>query len=224
MSTSECFCSSKNQIDMKAEKSLSSRLSRRNISVAGRAAHSVMAFILMVRACSSESFAASNEPQGMSLSMSQRTDSSCLNSSGYSIGVSLEDRQFYAAGDNPTAAGATRLQTGFESTKLWRCISLSCSLAEVGVAAAPVDVGKAEIEVAQRAADGDVRQAQVDAGAIRLVAQPLAHRLHAGVDLAELAVDPGLAALALRPAGPVAPPAAPGWRRPARRRPALPRS
>jgi hypothetical protein len=42
ISTSECFCSSKNQIDMKAEKSLSSRLSRRNISVAGSAAHSVM--------------------------------------------------------------------------------------------------------------------------------------------------------------------------------------
>ena len=60
MSTSECFCSSKNQTLMKAEKSLSSRLSRRNISVAGNAAHSVMAFILIVCACSSESLAASN--------------------------------------------------------------------------------------------------------------------------------------------------------------------
>jgi hypothetical protein len=55
MSTSECFCSSKNQIDMKAEKSESSLLSRRNISVAGSADHSVMAFILMVWACSSDS-------------------------------------------------------------------------------------------------------------------------------------------------------------------------
>ena len=82
MSTSECFCSSKNQIDMKAEKSLSWRLSRRNISVAGNAAHSVMAFILMVCACSSVSKEASNDCQGMSLSMSQRTDSSCLKSSG----------------------------------------------------------------------------------------------------------------------------------------------
>ncbi len=60
ISTSECFCSSKNQTLMKAEKSLSSRLSRRNISVAGSAAHSVMAFILMVCACSSVSRAASN--------------------------------------------------------------------------------------------------------------------------------------------------------------------
>lgn len=82
MRTRECFCSSKNQIDMKAEKSLSSRLSRRNISVAGRAAHSVMAFILMVWACSSLSREASNLSQGMSFSMSQRTASSCLNSSG----------------------------------------------------------------------------------------------------------------------------------------------
>ncbi|MCY1557546.1 hypothetical protein D9M68_944030 [compost metagenome] len=82
MSTSECFCSSKNQIDMNAEKSLSCRLSRRNISVAGSADHSVMAFILMVCACSSVSKEASNDCQGMSLSMSQRTDSSCLKSSG----------------------------------------------------------------------------------------------------------------------------------------------
>jgi len=67
---------------MKAEKSLSSRLSRRNISVAGRADHSVMAFILIVCACSSESLEASNWSQGMSLSMFQRTASSCLNSSG----------------------------------------------------------------------------------------------------------------------------------------------
>ena len=48
---------------MKAEKSLSSRLSRRNISVAGSAAHSVMAFILTVCACSSVSRAASNGPR-----------------------------------------------------------------------------------------------------------------------------------------------------------------
>ena len=82
MSTRECFCSSKNQIDMKAEKSESSRLSRRNISVAGSAAHSVMAFILIVWACSSVSDEASNLSQGMSLSMSHRTDSSCLKSSG----------------------------------------------------------------------------------------------------------------------------------------------
>jgi len=60
-------------------------LSRRNISVAGRAAHSVIAFILIVRACSSLSRAASNLDHGMSVSMFQRTDSSCLKSSGYSM-------------------------------------------------------------------------------------------------------------------------------------------
>src|SRR6202000_235463 len=89
ISTSECFCSSKNQTLMNAQKSLSSRLSRRNISVAGSADHSVIAFILMVVACSSVSCDASKESQGMSLSMSQRTASSCLNSSGYSMLTSV---------------------------------------------------------------------------------------------------------------------------------------
>ena len=70
---------------MKAEKSLSSRLSRRNISVAGNAAHSVMAFIFTVWACSSLRSLASKASQGMSLSIFQRTDSSCLKSSGYNI-------------------------------------------------------------------------------------------------------------------------------------------
>ena len=67
---------------MKAEKSLSSRLSRKNISVAGNAAHSVMAFILMVWACASVNWLASNRSQAMSVSMFQRTASSCLKSSG----------------------------------------------------------------------------------------------------------------------------------------------
>jgi len=47
-------------------------------------------------------------------------------------------------------------------------------------------------------------QAQVDAGAERLLAQALAHGLHAGIDLARLPVDPRLAALRLgarRPVG-----------------------
>jgi hypothetical protein len=67
---------------MKAEKSLSSRLSRRNISVAGSAAHSVIAFILIVRACSSDSLAGSKSSQGTSSAMLQRTRSSDLNNSG----------------------------------------------------------------------------------------------------------------------------------------------
>ena len=82
ISTSECFCSSKNHTLMKALKSLSSRLSRRNISVAGNAAHSVIAFILMVCACSSLSWSGWKLAHGMSVSMFQRTASSCLNSSG----------------------------------------------------------------------------------------------------------------------------------------------
>src|SRR6516225_9535241 len=70
---------------MKAEKSESSRLSRRNISVAGRAAHSVMAFILIVSACSSLSRFASKVSQGTSFAMFQRAASRDLNRSGYSI-------------------------------------------------------------------------------------------------------------------------------------------
>ncbi|MNT27212.1 hypothetical protein D3C72_1628330 [compost metagenome] len=82
ISTSECFCSSKNQMLMNAEKSESWRLSRRNISVAGRADHSVIAFMRMVLAWSSVSRLASKLSQGMSLSMCQRTASNDLNSSG----------------------------------------------------------------------------------------------------------------------------------------------
>ena len=82
ISTSECFCSSKNHTLMNAEKSLSCRLSRRNISVAGSADHSVIAFILIVSACSSVSSDASKRSHGMSFSMSQRTASSDLKSSG----------------------------------------------------------------------------------------------------------------------------------------------
>jgi len=67
---------------MNAEKSLSCWLSRRNISVAGSAAHSVIAFILIVRACSSESRAGSNDDQGTSVSIDQRTDSKLRKSSG----------------------------------------------------------------------------------------------------------------------------------------------
>ena len=67
---------------MNAQKSLSRRLSRRNISVAGSADHSVMAFILIVCACSSDSLAPSNSAQGTSCAMSQRTDSKALNSCG----------------------------------------------------------------------------------------------------------------------------------------------
>ncbi len=71
---------------MKALKSLSWRLSRRNISVAGSAAHSVIAFMRIVCACSSDSRDASKRSHGMSSKL-QRTRSSVLNSSGYSMGV-----------------------------------------------------------------------------------------------------------------------------------------
>ena len=67
---------------MNAEKSLSCMLSRRNISVAGSADHSVMAFILMVCACSSESFAGVYSSHGTSRSRLQRTRSSDLKACG----------------------------------------------------------------------------------------------------------------------------------------------
>ena len=67
---------------MKAQKSLSWRLSRRNISVAGNADHSVIAFILIVCACSSESLVPSYAAHGTSWVRSQRTDSKALKSCG----------------------------------------------------------------------------------------------------------------------------------------------
>ena len=69
-------------MDMKAEKSVSPALSRRNISVAGSADHSVMAFIFTVSACSSVSSAGSNESQGTSEERLQRASSRERNSSG----------------------------------------------------------------------------------------------------------------------------------------------
>ena len=67
---------------------------------------------------------------------------------------------------------------------------------------APGNLWKPEVQVAQRAADGDVGQAHVDAGAVGLVAQTLAEGQQAVVDLAHLPVDPGLTALAVGAAGP----------------------
>ncbi|CFU72975.1 Uncharacterised protein [Bordetella pertussis] len=64
------------------KKSLSPRLSRRNISVAGKAAHSVIAFILMVWACSSDSLLPSKSSHGISDAIFQRTASMVLKSSG----------------------------------------------------------------------------------------------------------------------------------------------
>src|SRR4051794_23390530 len=69
---------------MKAEKSLSSRLSRRNISVAGSADHSVIAFIFTLSACSSSRSAGSNRDQSTSVARFQRACSRDLKSSGYS--------------------------------------------------------------------------------------------------------------------------------------------
>ncbi len=82
MSTSECFCSSKNQIDMKAEKSLvvpvvaQEHLRGRQRRPFGDGVH-LDGLRLLVGQLAGIELA-----QGMSLSMSQRTDSSCLNSSG----------------------------------------------------------------------------------------------------------------------------------------------
>src|SRR5205809_605767 len=73
---------------------------------------------------------------------------------------------------------------------------------EVPVLRAPRDLRKAEREVAERAADGDVGERHVDAGAPGLVGHAGADRAERGPDLHELAVDPGLAALAVLAAGP----------------------
>src|SRR5260221_11374722 len=70
---------------MNAEKSLSAWLSRRNISVAGNADHSVIAFILTVSACSSDNSAGSKLAHGTSSTRSQRTCSNCWNNSGYNM-------------------------------------------------------------------------------------------------------------------------------------------
>src|SRR5476651_1826961 len=72
---------------MNAEKSESCWLSRRNISVAGSADHSVIAFILIDCACSSLSKLASNVSHGISVCMHQRACSSSLKSLGYSMAV-----------------------------------------------------------------------------------------------------------------------------------------
>ena len=60
---------------------------------------------------------------------------------------------------------------------------------------APIDVGETEIQIAQSAAHGNIGQAHVVAGAKRFFVQALAHGRQAVVHLAQLAVNPNLAAL-----------------------------
>src|SRR3546814_9737105 len=50
---------------------------------------------------------------------------------------------------------------------------------QVGVAGAPVERGKAQVQVAQRTADGDVGQAVIHAHAVGLFAQAGVHGLEA---------------------------------------------
>src|SRR6266542_2851780 len=78
---------------------------------------------------------------------------------------------------------AVRPSGGFAVDEALALRQFLVQLAEVGVAAAPVDLREAEIQVAQRAAYGDVGQTEIDARAKRLLAQPLAHRLGARMDL-----------------------------------------
>src|SRR5205085_8078500 len=63
---------------------------------------------------------------------------------------------------------------------------LVVQLGEIGVVASPVDVGEAEVEIAERAAHGDVGQREVDAGAEGLLAQALAHGLQARAHFPDL--------------------------------------
>ena len=123
------------------------------------------------------------------------------------------------------SAGARCRQVGGRvSMKLWRASSLSASRARFLWSARQSIVGKAELQIAERAADRDVGERQVDAGAVRLVGEAGADRRQRRVDLAHLAVDPGLAALAFRAPGPGLSRGAPGSRRRGCRRRATPRS
>ena len=68
---------------------------------------------------------------------------------------------------------------------------------------APVELGEAEIEVAQGYPDGHVSQREVDAGAIGFFGQCLAHGFQGGFDFTHLTLDPGVAALRLGAPGPM---------------------
>ena len=68
---------------------------------------------------------------------------------------------------------------------------------------APIDVGKAEIQITQRTAHGNVSQAHVVAGAKRFFFQAFAHGHQAVVHLAQLAINPNLAALFVAAARPM---------------------
>ena len=68
---------------------------------------------------------------------------------------------------------------------------------------APIDVGKAEIQITQRTAHGNVSQAHVVAGAKRFFFQAFAHGHQAVVHLAQLAINPNLAAFAFRATHPM---------------------
>src|SRR5512143_2444186 len=70
---------------------------------------------------------------------------------------------------------------------------------EVRVRAAPVDLGKAQVEVAERAAGRDVGERIALAVAPRALAQLLRELDHAAVDLRALARDPLFALLPRRP-------------------------
>ena len=67
---------------------------------------------------------------------------------------------------------------------------------------APVDVGKTQVQITQRATDRHVGQAEMNAAAKRFVAQAGAHGLERGADFSHLAINPGLAALRSAAAGP----------------------
>lgn len=66
---------------------------------------------------------------------------------------------------------------------------------QLRVRVAPVQGGKAKIQIAQCAAHRHVGQCKVVAVAVRLVPDVAAHVVQCGVDLAQLALDPGLGTL-----------------------------
>src|SRR5450432_4572993 len=68
--------------------------------------------------------------------------------------------------------------------------------------APPADLREAEVEIAERAADRDVGQRHVDAGAPRLGREAGGDGIERRLDLVHLALDPGLRALLAGAAGP----------------------
>jgi hypothetical protein len=82
-----------------------------------------------------------------------------------------------------------------------RCMSFSYRAARFGYCSCPVDVGKPEADVAQRATDRNIGQRQTGAVTPRLLSQLVGIAFKRLVDLSALPIYPGLTALAIGASG-----------------------